>query len=156
MENINNEKYPERLQNFLDTLKLFDNYSDRVSFLIEYAERFKRVPATIATKPYPHEHRVEFCESGAFVWTKKQQDNTYKFYFDVENPQGVSAMALSKIFDDTLSGERAEEILDIPDDVVYSIFGQNLSMGKNLGLTGILLAMKRDVKRLSNDNRSMS
>ena len=152
MENQNNEKYPERLQDFLETLSLFNNYTDRVSFLIEYAERFKRVPADIATTPYPHEHRVEFCESGAFVWTQKQPDNTFKFYFDVENPQGVSAMALSQIFDDTLSGEKAEDILGIPDDIVYNIFGQNLSMGKNLGLTGILLAMKRDVKRLSNIN----
>ncbi len=155
MDNGNN-KYPERLENFLKSLKLFDTYIDRVNFLIDYAVRFSPVPADIAPKPYEPEHKVEYCESGAYVWTVKQPDNTYKFYFDVENPQGISAMALSKILDDTLSGESAENILKVPDDIVYKIFGQNLSMGKNLGLTGILFAMKRDVKKLSSEEANIA
>lgn len=148
MEINNDDKYPERLRSFLESLKLFDTYIDRINFLIDYAERFNAVPNNIAKKPYPSENKVEFCESGAYVWTVKQPDDTYKFYFDVENPQGISAMVLSKILDDTLSGETAENILDVPEDIVNKIFGQNLSMGKNVGLTGILLAIKRDVKKL--------
>ncbi|MBI1938559.1 MAG: SufE family protein [Ignavibacteriales bacterium] len=146
MEETNGGKYPVRLHEFLEIIEYYDNFNDRINFLIDYAEKFKRVPENISVKPYPPENKVEYCESGAYVWTLAEPNSTFKFYFDVENPHGISAMALAKIFDDTLSGETEESILSVPDDIVYKIFGQSLSMGKNLGLTGILLAMKRDVK----------
>lgn len=154
MESANDGTYPARLREFLEMLEYYDNFSDRINFLIDYAEKFKRVPENIGVKPYPPENRVEYCESGAYVWTLAQPGNTFKFYFDVENPHGISAMSLAKILDDTLSGETDENILSVPDDVVYKIFGQSLSMGKNLGLTGILLAMKRDVKKFQQKKKA--
>lgn len=154
METEASGKYPVRLFELLEMLEYYDNFSDRVNYLIHYAEKFKRVPENIAVKPYPAENRVEYCESGAYVWTVEHPGSTYKFYFDIENPHGISAMAFAKILDDTLSGETDENILSVPDDVVYKIFGQSLSMGKNLGLTGILLAMKRDVKKFQGKKKA--
>jgi cysteine desulfuration protein SufE len=40
--------------------------------------------------------------------------------------------------DETLSGLTPEEIQTVPDDVVYAIFGRELSMGKSMGLTGVV------------------
>lgn len=117
-----------------------DDRSERIQLLIDIAERFKRVlvPERLATRPYPKDKLVPGCESQAYVWAEELPDKTLKFYFAVENPQGISAMATSVIFDDTLSGAPPEQILRVPKDVIYAIFGNELSMGKSMGLMGIL------------------
>ena len=63
---------------------------------------FKPVPASIASQPYDEAHRVIGCESEAFVWAIDRPDGTLDFYFDVLNPQGLSAMAMSAILDQVL------------------------------------------------------
>ena len=138
--------YPEKLQDFIDTISLLPDESERINILIDYAEKFKEVPPEVAEKPYPEKNKVPFCESGAFVWTKKQNDNTLKLYFSVENPQGISAKALAAILDKTLSGETPENIINIDEDIVNKIFGSSLSTRKNMGLTGIIRMIKRDAK----------
>jgi cysteine desulfuration protein SufE len=140
--------YPEKLQNVIDELALIEDPQDRMEFLIDYADKFKEVPEEIARRPFPAETKVPFCESEAYVFTE-QDDGSLKFYFAVDNPNGVSAKALAQIFSSTLQELKPEDILKIPTDVVYKIFGQNLSMGKNLGLTGILQMMKRDAKKFA-------
>jgi cysteine desulfuration protein SufE len=138
--------YPKKLNDFLDNLSIIKDQQERINILIDCADKFKEVPPEIAKRPFPEENKILFCESGAYVWTNLQQDGTVKLYFAVENPQGISAMALSSILDITLSGETPENILKIPDDLVNKIFGESLSMGKNMGLTGILQKIRRDVK----------
>ena len=56
----------------------------------------------------------------------------------MENPQGISAMALAGILGDALTGVPPEEVAAVPADVVYRIFGRELSMGKSLGLMGMV------------------
>jgi cysteine desulfuration protein SufE len=56
----------------------------------------------------------------------------------VENPQGISAMALAEILRGSLSGAPLEEVAAVPADVVYRIFGRELSMGKSMGLMGMV------------------
>ncbi len=141
--------YPEKLQNVIDELALIEDPQDRMEFLIDYADKFKEVPEEIYRRPFPTETKVPFCESEAYVFTVEQDSGSLKFYFAVDNPNGVSAKALAQIFSMTLQGLKPEDILKIPTDVVYKIFGQNLSMGKNLGLTGILQLIKRDAKKYS-------
>ena len=57
-----------------------------------------------------------------------------KFYFAVENPQGVSARSLAMILDKMLSGQPVDQVAAVPQDVVYRIFGKELSLGKGQGL----------------------
>ena len=47
-------------------------------------------------------------------------------------------MALAEILRSSLSGAPLEEVAAVPADVVYRIFGRELSMGKSLGLMGIV------------------
>lgn len=141
------DDYPAKLNEIVETLSLISDQQERRDILIDYAEKYKEVPPEIAKRPFPEKNKVPFCESGAYVWTIPQTDGTLKFFFAVENPQGISARAMSAILDKTLSGEKPESIIKINEDLVYKIFGQSLSMGKNMGLTGIVQRVIRDTKK---------
>jgi len=116
----------------------FLDRSERAELLIEHADRFERVPEEIATKPYPRENYVTRCESEAYVWAEDQPDGTQKYYFAVENPQGLSAKAWAVIMDETLSGQPLEQVIATSPEVVFDLFGKELSMGKGQGLMGML------------------
>jgi cysteine desulfuration protein SufE len=131
-------EYPRKLQELLEDFESIVDRTERVEMLIDFADRFEGVPPRIATRPFPEEHRVPHCESEAYVWAEELPDGTLKYYFAVENPQGLSAKALAVILDETLSGAPLEQVVQVPEDIVYRIFGRELSMGKGLGLTGIL------------------
>jgi cysteine desulfuration protein SufE len=119
--------------------------SERIQLLIDIADRFKKVlvPERLAQRPYPKDKLVPGCESEAYVWAEELPDKTLKYYFAVENPQGISAMATSVIFAETLSGAPPEKILQVPKDAIYTIFGNELSMGKSMGLMGILAMVQQ-------------
>jgi cysteine desulfuration protein SufE len=102
------------------------------------SKRFRPVPERIAARPFSEDHRVPACDSEAFVWAEDLEDGTLRFHFAVENPQGISAMALAVILDETLSGQLPSRVAAVSPDIVYRIFGQELSMGKSLGLMGMV------------------
>ena len=139
--------YPEKLQETVDTLALLPDRADRIQMLIDVADRFQEVPESIASRPFPEEHRVPACESEAFVWAEPQGDGTFRYHFAVENPQGVSAMALAVILGDTLSGLPPEQVAAVPSDVVYEVFGKELSMGKSMGLMGMVCKLQAETKK---------
>jgi cysteine desulfuration protein SufE len=128
---------PDQLKRLLAALETLDR-GDRIQMLIELAGQFKPVPPRIAQRPYPVEHRVPGCESEAYVWSEPEARGNLTYYFAVENPQGISAMALAGILGSTLSGAALDEVAAVPADVIYRIFGRELSMGKSLGLMGMV------------------
>jgi cysteine desulfuration protein SufE len=129
---------PDRLERFVTALECL-NREDRIAMLIDAAGQLTPVPPGIAQRPFPESHRVPGCESEAYVWSElNPDDGTMAFYFAVENPQGISAMALAAILRDSLSGAPLDEVAEVPADIVYRIFGRELSMGKSLGLMGIV------------------
>lgn len=134
----------EMPQNLQDILADFDmmSVSDRPMYLIDYADRFQEVPESVAKRPFPSSNHVQECESDAYVFYTPREDGTLDFYFAVQNPQGVSAKAFAKILQDTLSGQPAERINAVPENIVTSLFGRGISMGKGLGLQGILRMVK--------------
>ncbi len=127
---------PEALERLLEDFKFADR-SERVDMLIEYADRFQEVPSSVAERPFPESNHVQKCESDAYVWAEDLPDGTLKYYFAVENPQGLSAKAWSVIMDETLSGQPLEVVAATPCDVVFTVFGKDVSMGKGMGLMGI-------------------
>ncbi len=132
------EDLPKKLADLLDMFSFIEDRQERIETLIGVADRFKPVPERIAARPYPETARVPHCESEAFVFAEPRPDGTLDFHFAVENPQGISAMSMAVIIDETLSGEPLEKVVAVPVDVVYRIFGNELSMGKTMGLTGIV------------------
>lgn len=146
--------YPQALVEMVEDMESITDRHERAEMLIETADRFDsvRVPPGIATKPYPEERRAPACESEAFVWAVDQPDGTLKYYFDVLNPQGLSAMAMAVILGETLSGQPLEQVASVPSDIVFRIFGKELSMGKGAGLMGILSLVQNEARRRLNKN----
>ncbi len=132
---------PPKLSALLEEMRQMDEHT-RYDLLIEYAERFEDVDPQIATRPFSKKHRVPGCESEAYIWASDLPGNSTKFHFAVENPQGISAKALAVILDETLSGESKISIQAIPADLVYTLFGRTLSMGKGQGLMGMVEMVK--------------
>ena len=128
--------------------QMFDP-ADRTSMLLSYADQFKEVPPSIATRPFPKAHQVPQCESDAYVWARKHPDGTLQLFFAVENPSGVSAKALATILDKTLSGLPASEIATVDCGIVEQIFRQNISMGKGMGLMAMVNAVQALAKAAS-------
>ena len=141
---------PEKLQQLVDMFQMFDP-ADRTNLLLSYADQFKEVPASIATRPFPKSHQVPQCESDAYVWARKLPDGTMNLYFAVENPSGISAKALAAILDKTLSGLPAAEIATVNCDIVEQIFRQNISMGKGMGLMAMVNAVQALARTASQD-----
>ena len=135
-------QHPEKLTELLEDFNFVTDRSERADLLIELADRFQGVPERVARRPFPEDHRVPRCESEAYVWAEDQADGTLKFHFAVENPQGISARAMAVILDETLSGEPVEQVAKVGEDIVFDIFGKDLSMGKGQGLTGMVGMVK--------------
>jgi cysteine desulfuration protein SufE len=120
---------------------------ERSDMLIEYADQFEEVPAAVATRPFAERNRAPRCESDAYVWATDNPDGTLKLHFAVENPQGVSAKAWAAILDETLSGRTPEQILTTDPELLFDIFGRDVSMGKGQGLLGMLELIQHEARR---------
>lgn len=144
-------EYPEKLTTLLDEFSQIDDRNERAQYLIELADEFEEVPERLATRPFPEQNHVQRCESDAYVWAEDQPDGTLKYHFAVENPQGLSARAMAVILDQTLSGQPLEQVAGVPCDIVHTIFGKDISMGKGQGLMGMVLLTQHAARqRLAN------
>lgn len=130
--------YPRKLADLVDVFRGMTDRTERINLLIDMGKSFKPVAPEVAERPFPERHRVPHCESEAFVFAEPRPDGTLKFHFAVENPQGMSAMAAAVILDKGLSGQPRASVAATPPDIMYEIFGRELSMGKNMGLTGMV------------------
>ena len=144
--------YPPKLQEFLDDFEFITSREERVDFLIALADEFQPVPESVASKPYDEANRVIGCESEAFVWAIDRSDGSVDFYFDVLNPQGLSAMAMSAILDQSCSGAAIEQVAAIDGEVVFTFFGRDISMGKGRGLAEIINAVVYQARRRLSQN----
>lgn len=137
-------RYPEALRDVLEAFA--ESPADRNAMLIEYSDQFRGVPERVARRPYPVIQQVPHCESDSYVFVEADSegpDPRLTFFFGVENPFGVSARALCAILEQTINGLRASEIATLPiDDLVPTLFGQNISMGKGQGLASIASVVK--------------
>ncbi len=141
--------YPQKLETLLEDFREITDRQERAELLIEIADRFPqvKVPPEIATQPYLAENHVDFCESDAYVWAQEQPDGTLLFHFDVLNPQGLSAMAISVILAESTAGAPLEQVAAIPNDIVFTLFGKEVSMGKGQGLMGIVSKVSYEAQK---------
>ena len=140
-------EYPEKLQTLLDVFAGVTDTHERTQLLLDYAKRFKEVPAEVATRPFGKQHLVPHCESEAYVWAVPNADGTLALHFAVENPSGISAKALGAILQKTLSGLPPAEIARVDPEIVERLFRQNISMGKGMGLMSMVGAVQALARR---------
>lgn len=138
---------PPKLRRLLDVFEMVPDRSERIQMLIDIAERFRGVPEEVAERPYSDQHKVPACESEAFLYAVPNPDGTLKYHIAVENPQGISAKAMAVILDDTLSGAPIEQVAQVPRDIPYTLFGNELSMGKSMGLMGMVTMAQMTAKK---------
>jgi len=138
---------PERLAATVEAFEMLPDRAERIQWLIDIAERFREVPPEVARRPFPEAHRVPACESEAYVWGVERPDGGLDFHFAVENPQGLSAKAMAVILKEGLAGTRPEDVAAVPQDIVYKIFGNELSMGKSMGLQGMVSMVTNTAKK---------
>ena len=145
------------LARLLSHLRLIEDRGERIELLIEIADRYRGVPESIAGRPYPGDRLVPACESEAYFWAEDLggANGEFRIHFAVENPQGISARAMAVILDENLSGRPLEELANLDTDLPLWIFGRELSLGKNLGLTGMVgmvrLAARSRLSRLERE-----
>lgn len=135
---------PAKLARLRDRLKNLDR-SQRIQMLIDLGGHYAEVPAEIASPPYDETRKVPACESEAYVWAT-EADDSIKYHFYIGNPQGVSAKATAAIIDRTCSGAPLDQIVAISPDIVYELFGGELSVAKNMGLTNMLEMCRQEAK----------
>ena len=128
------------LTRLLDHLRLIEDRGERIELLIGIADRYRGVPERVARRPYPRERLVPACESEAYFWAEDLEgpEGPFRIHFAVENPQGMSARSLAVILDENLSGRPLVELAGLSGDLPLEIFGRELSLGKNMGLTGMV------------------
>ncbi|MBL8048859.1 MAG: SufE family protein [Chthonomonas sp.] len=132
---------PARLREAIDDLNFFEDRSERIQALIDLANQWQGVPESVAARPYDRNHQVHGCESEVYVFAVGDA-NQVQFHVAVENPQGMSAMAMAALLTQTINGLSAADIAAIDENIVYEVFGRELSMGKSMGLMGMIRLMK--------------
>lgn len=135
---------PPKLQEVLDDLSFLGDRRERIDYLIGLGEQFRNPgPDEVARDPIT---RVPGCESEVFVRAVPKGEGL-DLRFAVDNPQGISAMAMATVLQDSLEGVPRSELRNIPEEVVYDLFGRDLSMGKSAGLMGMVRMTKAAAAR---------
>ena len=135
---------PAKLQEHLDNLAMFPDRQERIDLLIAIGEGYSNY--SHEEVPRDGECKIPGCESEVFLHTENSP-NGLVYKIAVDNPQGISAMAMAEIIEESFTGAPLEQILAVPDDVVYDIFGRELSMGKSLGLMGMVRMAKYSAEK---------
>lgn len=126
---------PARLSEIVQDFASMPGRAERIDALISISKEFEN--PSPEEFPRSESARVPGCESEVFI-VQERTENGLAFRIAVDNPQGISAMALARILQDGTSEATAAEISKISDSIVFDIFGSELSMGKSLGLTGMV------------------
>ena len=135
---------PPKLQEVLDDLSFLSDRRERIDYLIGLGEQFTNAgPEEVERDPVT---RVPGCESEVYVRAEPWGEGL-SLRFAVDNPQGISAMAMATVLQDSLRGVPRSEIRNIPEEVVYDLFGRDLSMGKSAGLMGMVRMTKAAASR---------
>jgi cysteine desulfuration protein SufE len=138
----------DRLAAMLDAFSLLTDRGDRIEELGRLARAFRTSEGRIPGPPFPEGLRVPGCESEVFVQVRADGPGLV-VDVEVENPQGISAMAVAAVLQDVLEGLPPAAAAEVPDDLATILFGRELSMGKSLGLNNLVMAVKRGAARLA-------
>lgn len=133
---------PAQLNEILELFHSAEDPTFRADLLIDFAARFSSADADLAVRPFLKEQQVPGCESEVYIFPKLLPDQTIDFQFAVENPQGVSAKGLAVILRNSLRHVPLEEVAALDSELVYTVFGRGLSMGKGRGLMGMVNMVK--------------
>lgn len=116
----------------------------RIEFLIEYAEKLPPLPEEL--QGHDAMERVVECQTPFFLAAHINDDETAQLHFDAP-AESPTTRAFAGILHEGLSGLRATEILDVPDDF-YNEMGlaESISALRLRGMAAIMARMKRQLR----------
>lgn len=115
----------------------------RVEAMLDYANRIPPLPEGIDSSEL---ERVPECQSPIFVSTQVGSDGTVSLHFDAPR-EAPTVRGFAGILHDGLDGQRAEVILDVPDDFYYDMGLEEVVTPMRLrGMGAILARIKRQVR----------
>lgn len=132
----------EKLQTAIEEITSLGTRDLIADALADTADRLVEVPPAVATRPFPTTAQVPSCESQAFVWVAVDSNQRLRLHFAVENPQGISAKALAVLLAEALTGAEPAEAQEIPEDIVYTLFGRGLGINRAAGLRAMITLVK--------------
>lgn len=144
MSSPNPPAVPEGIRSVLDDLAFLEDRRARMEYLISLGESYQA--ADEREVPRRPETKVPGCESEVFFHALPIDSNHIRVRYAVDNPQGISAMAMAKVLEDGVAGATVEEVREIPENLAEQMFGRELSMGKGMGL-GHMVRMAKDAAR---------
>lgn len=136
--------YPPLVQEFVDLVALSGDRTERIQTLISLSDRYDGAAASGVSRDA--ERRVPGCESEVYLDSAPKGDGIDLLYA-VDNPQGVSAMALAVVLREGLAGRPLQEVLQVSENLPFDLFGAELSMGKSTGLTNMVRMAKALAQR---------
>ena len=119
--------------------------SFRLPMLLEYSKKVPPLPE------YLEEHRdqmeqVHECQTPFFVSTRVREDGTVDIWFDCP-PEAPTTRGFAGILSEGLTGNRAEDILDVPGDFYLRMgLGEVISPLRLRGMSAILGRLQRQVR----------
>lgn len=143
---------PQQLNDIIEDFSFITDRHEHAAYITEIADRFPaaQIKADMVTQPYDEQNKVPACESEAYVWAFPNADGTLSYYFAVQNPQGLSAMAMAVILHESCTSTPLAQVVSIPDDVIFKIFGQDISMGRGEGLMNMVRMVKSAAQDMLN------
>lgn len=132
--------YPDALDHLISEIKSIDDREEHQAVLEELSCDYQD------DSEYSQSLNIELvrtpnCPSEVYVGVEIK-DNLYNLLFTVRNPQGISAKAFTAIIKKYYANTTKEQILSIPEELVYDIFTKDITMGRAQGLVGVIRTIK--------------
>ncbi len=119
--------------------------SDRLTFLLEFANELPDLPARYADHPELLE-RVEECQSPVFIFVEVDAQNLVHVFATAPR-EAPTTRGFASILVQCLSGLGATTVLDVPDDFPSTLgLNELISPLRVRGMAGMLWRIKRQVR----------
>ena len=122
------------------------DYSFRLDLLLDYAENLPKLPEKYQAAKDAGLNLIHECQTPVYLWVEVASDEV-KLFADVAE-EAPTVKGYVSILAKTLSGLSPEEILNVPDDLLFKLgLGQHIGMMRVQGLSAILSRIKREVRK---------
>ena len=133
-----------KLDELIDEVAELDP-SEKLEWLVEFADELPQISAARAVHPFPETCRVQECQTPVFLWVDVI-DGRVHLEADVP-PKSPTVRGLVALVVVGVTGATPAEVMQLPDDLL-SVLGLNgaLGMNRQQGVRGLMARLKQAVQ----------